>query len=132
MKACRGRPRPSSSGTEASQPEEATLSPLAVRRHCDPDGFPSDIMPTKQFCGKSEAQLVRATYCSVFQSGRMLGGGLLLAFTWVTVAYAGLCKPDMQNAVKVRLSIKKALGENAHASLTPAKGKQQFRAEVEQ
>ncbi|XP_048350609.1 collectrin isoform X2 [Sphaerodactylus townsendi] len=50
----------------------------------------------------------------VFQSGRMLGGGLLLAFTWVTVAYAGLCKPDMQNAVKVRLSIKKALGENAY------------------
>ncbi|XP_060089989.1 collectrin [Heteronotia binoei] len=41
-------------------------------------------------------------------------GRLLLASTWVTVAYAGLCKPEMQNAVKVRLSIKTALGDKAY------------------
>nr|XP_056717775.1 collectrin [Euleptes europaea] len=47
------------------------------------------------------------------KSGRMLGR-LLLASAWTTVAYAVLCKPDMQNAVKVRLSIKTALGDNAY------------------
>ncbi|XP_054830357.1 collectrin [Eublepharis macularius] len=48
-----------------------------------------------------------------FQSGRMLGR-LLLASAWVTVAYTELCKPGKQNAVKVRLSIKTALGDNAY------------------
>ncbi|XP_044286084.1 collectrin isoform X2 [Varanus komodoensis] len=50
----------------------------------------------------------------VFQTGRMLGR-LLLAFAWVTVAYSELCKPDAQNAFKVRLSIKTALGDNAYS-----------------
>ncbi|XP_042312013.1 collectrin isoform X2 [Sceloporus undulatus] len=41
-------------------------------------------------------------------------GGLLLASAWVTVAYAELCRPDGENAFKVRLSIKTALGDNAY------------------
>ncbi|XP_066478436.1 collectrin [Tiliqua scincoides] len=41
-------------------------------------------------------------------------GGLLLASAWVMVAYSELCKPDAQNAFKVRLSIKTALGGKAY------------------
>ncbi|XP_038028872.1 collectrin isoform X3 [Anas acuta] len=40
---------------------------------------------------------------------------LLLTFSVVTIAHAELCKPDAQNAFKVRLSIKTALGDNAYA-----------------
>ncbi|KGL80485.1 Collectrin, partial [Tinamus guttatus] len=40
---------------------------------------------------------------------------LLLAFSVVVFAHAELCKPDAQNAFKVRLSIKTALGDNAYA-----------------
>uniref|UniRef100_A0A493SYV4 Collectrin, amino acid transport regulator n=1 Tax=Anas platyrhynchos platyrhynchos TaxID=8840 RepID=A0A493SYV4_ANAPP len=39
----------------------------------------------------------------------------LLTFSVVTIAHAELCKPDAQNAFKVRLSIKAALGDNAYA-----------------
>ncbi|XP_062982483.1 collectrin [Elgaria multicarinata webbii] len=42
-------------------------------------------------------------------------GRLLLASAWVSVAYPELCKPDAQNAFKVRLSIKTALGDNAYS-----------------
>ncbi|KAH0624709.1 hypothetical protein JD844_032436 [Phrynosoma platyrhinos] len=41
-------------------------------------------------------------------------GGLLLASACVTVAYTELCRPDAENAFKVRLSIKTALGDNAY------------------
>ncbi|XP_033003253.1 collectrin [Lacerta agilis] len=41
-------------------------------------------------------------------------GGLLLASAWVAVAYPELCKPDTENAFKVRISIKRALGDNAY------------------
>ncbi|KAM7127205.1 TMM27 protein, partial [Ciconia maguari] len=40
---------------------------------------------------------------------------LLLTLPVVAIAYAELCKPDAQNAFKVRLSIKTALGDNAYA-----------------
>ncbi|XP_054244794.1 collectrin [Indicator indicator] len=40
---------------------------------------------------------------------------LLLAASLAAAAPAQLCKPDAQNAFKVRLSIKTALGENAYA-----------------
>ncbi|XP_053161125.1 collectrin isoform X2 [Hemicordylus capensis] len=50
----------------------------------------------------------------IFQPGRMLGVLLLLAYAWVTLVYAELCKPDAQNAFKVRLSIKTALGDDAY------------------
>ncbi|XP_067422210.1 collectrin [Emydura macquarii macquarii] len=42
-------------------------------------------------------------------------GVLLLAFSLVTIAHAELCRPDAQNAFKVRLSIKSALGDNAYS-----------------
>ncbi|XP_007668617.3 collectrin isoform X2 [Ornithorhynchus anatinus] len=44
-----------------------------------------------------------------------MAGGLLLAFSLATVAYAQLCQPDAKNAFKVRFSIKTALGDNAYA-----------------
>ncbi|KFR15511.1 Collectrin, partial [Opisthocomus hoazin] len=40
---------------------------------------------------------------------------LLLILSVVAVGHAELCKPDAQNAFKVRLSIKTALGDNAYA-----------------
>ncbi|XP_030312226.1 collectrin isoform X3 [Calypte anna] len=40
---------------------------------------------------------------------------LLLSLSVVAIAHAELCKPDAQNAFKVRLSIKTALGDNAYA-----------------
>ncbi|XP_010205371.2 collectrin [Colius striatus] len=40
---------------------------------------------------------------------------LLLTISVLAVAHAELCKPDAQNAFKVRLSIKTALGDNAYA-----------------
>ncbi|XP_019384825.1 PREDICTED: collectrin [Crocodylus porosus] len=42
-------------------------------------------------------------------------GFLLLAFSLVTTAHAEFCRPDAQNAFKVRLSLKTALGDNAYA-----------------
>uniref|UniRef100_A0A8C8VNT6 Collectrin-like domain-containing protein n=1 Tax=Pelusios castaneus TaxID=367368 RepID=A0A8C8VNT6_9SAUR len=42
-------------------------------------------------------------------------GVLLLAFSLVTIVHAELCRPDAQNAFKVRLSIKTALGDNAYS-----------------
>nr|XP_005287844.1 collectrin isoform X1 [Chrysemys picta bellii] len=42
-------------------------------------------------------------------------GVLLLAFSLVTIVHSELCRPDAQNAFKVRLSIKTALGDNAYA-----------------
>ncbi|XP_003218941.2 collectrin [Anolis carolinensis] len=42
-------------------------------------------------------------------------GKLLLASVWVTVACTELCRPDAENAFKVRLSIKTALGDNAYS-----------------
>uniref|UniRef100_A0A452IL55 Collectrin-like domain-containing protein n=1 Tax=Gopherus agassizii TaxID=38772 RepID=A0A452IL55_9SAUR len=42
-------------------------------------------------------------------------GVLLLAFSLVTIIHSELCRPDAQNAFKVRLSIKTALGDNAYA-----------------
>ncbi|XP_051464672.1 collectrin isoform X3 [Apus apus] len=40
---------------------------------------------------------------------------LLLILSLVAIAHTELCKPDAQNAFKVRLSIKTALGDNAYA-----------------
>ncbi|XP_009087923.1 collectrin [Serinus canaria] len=40
---------------------------------------------------------------------------LLLILSVVAIAHAELCKPDAQNAFKVRISIKTALGDNAYA-----------------
>ncbi|KAJ7401523.1 hypothetical protein BTVI_95222 [Pitangus sulphuratus] len=40
---------------------------------------------------------------------------LLLTLSVVAIAHAELCKPDAQNAFKVRISIKTALGDNAYA-----------------
>ncbi|XP_064008262.1 collectrin isoform X2 [Pogoniulus pusillus] len=40
---------------------------------------------------------------------------VLLTVSVIASAHAELCKPDAQNAFKVRLSIKTALGENAYA-----------------
>nr|XP_021154487.1 collectrin isoform X1 [Columba livia] len=40
---------------------------------------------------------------------------LLLTLSVVAIVHAELCKPDAQNAFKVRLSIKTALGDNAYA-----------------
>ncbi|XP_068025264.1 collectrin, partial [Melanerpes formicivorus] len=40
---------------------------------------------------------------------------LLLAASVAAAAPAQLCQPDAQNAFKVRLSLKTALGENAYA-----------------
>ncbi|NXQ41238.1 collectrin [Catharus ustulatus] len=39
---------------------------------------------------------------------------LLLTLSVVAIAHAELCKPDAQNAFKVRISIKTALGDNAY------------------
>ncbi|XP_037368573.1 collectrin isoform X1 [Talpa occidentalis] len=47
----------------------------------------------------------------VFHSERMLW----LLFFVVTAIHAELCQPDAENAFKVRLSIRTALGENAYA-----------------
>ncbi|XP_018418563.1 PREDICTED: collectrin [Nanorana parkeri] len=50
-----------------------------------------------------------------FHSTRMLGKTLFLIFSLFSFVNSDLCKPDAPGSFKVRLSIKKALGDNAYS-----------------
>ncbi|XP_073473038.1 collectrin [Aquarana catesbeiana] len=50
-----------------------------------------------------------------FHSTRMLAKALILIFFLFHFGNSNLCKPDAPGAFKVRLSIKKALGDNAYS-----------------
>ncbi|XP_072287395.1 collectrin [Pyxicephalus adspersus] len=50
-----------------------------------------------------------------FHSTRMLGKTIFLLFSLFSLVNCDLCKPDAPGAFKVRLSLKKALGDNAYS-----------------